>query len=94
MHRHGGPSAACGLGLVGAVGKDFLDEVHRLAGGEGGGMSADQLEVHEHNSRARRAYEKCGFTVEGRLREALLWQGRRYDTLLMFVLRTDPRPGR
>jgi RimJ/RimL family protein N-acetyltransferase len=52
------------------------------------------LKVHEHNSRARRAYEKCGFTVEGRLREALLWQGRRYDTLLMSMLGTDPRPGR
>lgn len=55
--------------------------LHRLA-----------LEVHEHNPRARRVYEKCGFTVEGRLREALLWQRRRYDTLLMSMLRTDGRP--
>jgi len=55
--------------------------LHRLA-----------LQVHEHNPRARRVYEKCGFTVEGRLREALLWQGRRYDSLLMSMLGTDPRP--
>lgn len=57
--------------------------LHRLA-----------LQVHEHNPRARRVYEKCGFTVEGRLRDALLWRGHRYDTLLMSMLSTDPRPGR
>lgn len=55
--------------------------VHRLA-----------LQVYEHNPRARRVYEKCGFTVEGRLREALFWQGGRYDSLLMSMLRTNPRP--
>jgi RimJ/RimL family protein N-acetyltransferase len=38
-------------------------------------------------------YEKCGFTVEGRLRDALLWEGRRHDALVMAVLRTDSRPG-
>lgn len=57
-------------------------QLHRLA-----------LEVHEHNPRARRVYEKCGFTVEGRLRAALLWRGHRYDTLVMSMLSTDPRPG-
>ena len=60
-----------------------LDEVglHRLS-----------LEVYDHNPRARRVYEKCGFQAEGRLRDALMWEGRRYDTLLMAVLRTDARP--
>lgn len=55
--------------------------LHRLA-----------LEVFEHNPRAQHVYEKCGFTVEGRLRQALLWEGRRYDALVMAMLRTDPRP--
>ena len=56
------------------------------------GLHRISLEVYEHNPRARRVYEKCGFTVEGRLRDALLWEGRRYDALVMAVLRTDPRP--
>lgn len=62
-----------------------LDQVgvHRLA-----------LEVFDLNPRARRVYEKCGFVVEGRLRDALMWEGRRYDALVMAVLRTDERPGR
>lgn len=60
-----------------------LDEVglHRLS-----------LEVFDHNPRARRVYEKCGFVVEGRMRDALLWEGHRYDALTMAVLHTDPRP--
>lgn len=56
------------------------------------GLHRVALEVYEHNPRARRAYEKCGFTVEGRLRQALLWEGRRYDSLVMAVLSTDLRP--
>jgi RimJ/RimL family protein N-acetyltransferase len=51
------------------------------------------LEVFDHNRRARRVYEKCGFVVEGRLRDALLWDGRRHDTLTMAILASDPRPG-
>lgn len=57
------------------------------------GLHRLSLEVFDHNLRARRVYEKCGFTVEGRLRDALLWEGRRHDSLVMAVLRTDPRPG-
>ena len=52
--------------------------LHRLA-----------LEVYDMNPRARRVYEKCGFRVEGRLRDALLWDGERHDVLVMAVLRTD-----
>lgn len=62
-----------------------LDEVgvHRLA-----------LEVFDLNPRARRVYEKCGFVVEGRLQDALVWEGQRHDALVMAVLRPDARPGR
>lgn len=62
-----------------------LDEVglHRLS-----------LEVFDHNARARRVYEKCGFVLEGRLRDALLWDGSRHNTLTMAILSTDPRPSR
>lgn len=47
-----------------------------------------QLEVFDYNPRARRAYEKCGFEVEGRLREALHWDGEWHDVLVMAALRT------
>lgn len=44
------------------------------------------LEVYAFNTRAIRAYERCGFEVEGRLRHALLWEGERYDALIMGIL--------
>ena len=40
------------------------------------GLHRVSLEVYDFNPRAQRVYEKCGFTVEGRLRDALL-MGRR-----------------
>ncbi|MFE1172603.1 GNAT family N-acetyltransferase [Streptomyces sp. NPDC058773] len=51
------------------------------------GLHRVQLEVYDFNPRARRAYEKCGFEVEGRMREALHWDGAWYDVLVMAALR-------
>jgi len=45
------------------------------------------LDVFEYNTRAIRAYEKAGFTVEGRMREALHRNGRLWDLIYMGVLR-------
>lgn len=47
------------------------------------------LDVHSTNARAIRAYEKAGFTHEGALREAGYRDGRRYDRLLMGILRPE-----
>lgn len=47
------------------------------------------LTVFEYNSRAIRSYEKAGFQHEGRMRGALLREGRRWDTLFMGILRAD-----
>jgi RimJ/RimL family protein N-acetyltransferase len=44
------------------------------------------LTVFEFNTRAIRAYEKCGFVVEGRSREAILREGRYWDEIHMSVL--------
>ncbi len=44
------------------------------------------LEVYDFNPRAIRAYEKVGFRHEGRVRDALWWEGMPYDALLMAVL--------
>jgi RimJ/RimL family protein N-acetyltransferase len=56
------------------------------------GLHRLELQVYAFNPRAQRVYEKCGFRVEGRRRDALLWDGERVDVLDMGILRTDPRP--
>lgn len=53
------------------------------------GLHRVSLEVFDFNDRARRAYERCGFVLEGRLRDALQWEGVRHDTLVMSMLRPD-----
>ena len=48
------------------------------------------LDVYVDNERARRAYEKAGFTVEGRLREYHLDpDGSGHDVWIMSVLRRE-----
>ena len=47
------------------------------------------LEVYEFNDRAIHVYKKLGFREEGRLRDALLWDGEFYDSIVMSVLSTD-----
>jgi len=53
------------------------------------GLNRVDLEVYAFNPRAQRSYEKVGFVVEGRLREALFWDGERIDTIVMGLLRAD-----
>jgi len=47
------------------------------------------LIVFEYNPRAMRSYEKAGFILEGRIRGAILREGRRWDWLYMGVLRDE-----
>jgi RimJ/RimL family protein N-acetyltransferase len=44
------------------------------------------VRVVEYNTRAIRAYEKCGFVVEGREREAASVDGKWYDDVVMGIL--------
>ena len=57
------------------------------------GLHRLSLGVYDFNPRARRVYEKCGFVLEGRLRDALRWDGEWHDELIMSVLASDPRSG-
>lgn len=50
------------------------------------------LYVLEDNQRAIRAYEKCGFTMEGRLRQHFFRDGRFKDYLVMGLLVSDCTP--
>ena len=47
------------------------------------------LTVFEYNPRAIRSYEKTGFRHEGRLRQFLTREGRRWDMLYMGILREE-----
>lgn len=47
------------------------------------------LIVFEYNSRAIRSYEKVGFIHEGRVRDAMLRDGKRWDYLFMGILRDE-----
>ncbi|NJC21624.1 RimJ/RimL family protein N-acetyltransferase [Arthrobacter pigmenti] len=49
------------------------------------------LEVYAFNPRAQRVYEKCGFRMEGRRRDALYWDGEWIDAIMMGLLAADPR---
>ncbi|GAA1552061.1 GNAT family protein [Kribbella sancticallisti] len=50
------------------------------------GLHRVELGVYAFNPRAQRAYEKAGFVVEGIRRQALKWDGDRYDDVIMAVL--------
>lgn len=50
------------------------------------GLHRISLEVYSFNPRARRVYEKVGFRPEGVLRDALLWEGERFDAHVMSIL--------
>ena len=47
------------------------------------------LIVFEYNPRAIRSYEKIGFAHEGRIRGAILREGKRWDFLYMGLLREE-----
>ncbi|MGW3518412.1 GNAT family N-acetyltransferase [Streptomyces hydrogenans] len=73
----------------GAAGRGLGTEATRLIVGHAFGalgLYRVWLEVYAFNPRARRAYEKAGFTAEGVLRGALLWEGERVDATVMSVL--------
>jgi diamine N-acetyltransferase len=50
------------------------------------------LRVYETNPRAIRAYEKAGFTSEGRERQAEFRNGKYIDVLRMSILRAEFTP--
>lgn len=52
-------------------------------------MRRVSLTVFEYNPRAIRSYEKVGFRHEGRLRGRLMREGKRWDMLVMGILREE-----
>jgi|KBSSwiStaDraftv2_1062776.scaffolds.fasta_scaffold01733_4 RimJ/RimL family protein N-acetyltransferase len=48
-----------------------------------------KVEVHAYNDAARRVYERLGFKLVGRLRGANMLNNRRYDEIIMDLLRSE-----
>ena len=69
-------------------GSDALREVLRISF-EKMNLNRVYLRVFENNSRAIRAYEKCGFHIEGSLRQDHYYGRRYYNTLIMAVLKEE-----
>ncbi|HEX7304343.1 GNAT family protein [Lentzea sp.] len=85
-------SAGLRIALWGGFGKGYgtiairhvLDHAFTVLG-----LHRVELEVYAFNERAIHVYEKLGFRREGRLRDALLWDGVFHDAIVMSILSTD-----
>jgi RimJ/RimL family protein N-acetyltransferase len=53
------------------------------------GLHRVELEVHAFNRRAQHVYQRLGFVVEGVRRQALRWDERWHDTIVMGLLAPD-----
>ena len=53
------------------------------------GLARLSLGLFDYNPRALRSYEKAGFRLEGRTRQEILREGKRYDSLWMGILREE-----
>lgn len=92
---------SCSLRIAlgpGARGRGFGTEAVRLVVGyvfdqiDDPAVNRVWLEVYDFNRRALAVYETVGFRREGVLREALSWDGRFHDAVVMSMLRSDRRP--
>jgi len=79
-----GPEELWGKGY----GTDALETILRYAFNELN-LHRVSLNVFEYNARGLRAYEKCGFHVEGRERQRVSREGQRFDMIYMGLLRTE-----
>lgn len=53
------------------------------------GLNRIELQTWAFNTRGIASYTKAGFVVEGRRREAVFFNGRRHDQVIMAILRDD-----
>ncbi|WP_104180271.1 GNAT family N-acetyltransferase [Arthrobacter sp. B0490] len=83
-----------GLSGPGALGQGYGTEAGRAVIAHAFdviGLHRVALEVYAFNPRAVQSYRKIGFVEEGRMRDALHWDGEWVDALMMSILSTDLR---
>lgn len=81
-----------GIGEGDLRGRGFGSEASRLICEYGfffRSLHSIKVEVHEYNHAAMRVYEQLGFRPVGRLRGVNLLNGRRYDEIIMDLLRDE-----
>jgi RimJ/RimL family protein N-acetyltransferase len=96
-HRHGRAELGIAIGDKSAWGQGYGSEAVRLMADYGLtflGLHTIYLWHISLNERGHRAYLKAGFKVAGRLREAAVLDGQRYDHILMDITREDLGPSR
>jgi [ribosomal protein S5]-alanine N-acetyltransferase len=85
------------IGVPSAWGKGYGTEATRLVVDYGFrrlNLHRVELEVAAVHERARRAYERVGFQIEGTRRDAMFVDGDYADALIMAVLRPDWKASR
>jgi RimJ/RimL family protein N-acetyltransferase len=90
--NHGDTMVGIGIGERDCWGKGYGTEAMRLVVGFAFrelNLRRVTLVVFDYNPRAIRSYEKSGFKVEGRLREAMNRDGQRYDMVYMGILKEE-----
>jgi RimJ/RimL family protein N-acetyltransferase len=81
-----------GIGSRVAQGKGYGTEASRLICEYGfffRSLHSIKVEVNGYNGRAIRVYERLGFKPVGRLRGVILLNGKRYDQVIMDLLRDE-----
>jgi RimJ/RimL family protein N-acetyltransferase len=89
-------SLAIGIDDAASLGQGLGTEaIRRVAEYAFGALGLHRLSVRvlAFNGRAIRAYQKCGFRIEGRERESAWIDGTWHDDLIMGLLADDARSG-
>lgn len=101
LHRIQLPNRSAELGILigdrAAQNRGLGSEAMRLLcafGFDSLGLHRIELRVYAYNPRAIRCYEKCGFRVDGLLREGRFWAGQWHDILVMSLLEHEWRSAR
>ncbi len=90
--QHGSAFVGIGIGEPDLWGKGYGSEAMRLVlryAFDYLHLERVGLDVFEYNQRAFRSYLKVGFVEEGRLRQFLNRDGRRWDLIYMGILREE-----
>lgn len=92
VSAHGNAWVGIGIGEREYWGKGYGTEAMKLVLRFGFlelGLHRVSLDVFDYNPRGVKSYEKAGFKHEGRAREMIRRDGKRFDVIFMGVLRED-----